>query len=219
MKIHILSLTVVLAAAQTGRAQVKDLADLFPAKTRVYLEINGIADVVKEVRGLVKGSCLEDPPKPPAGFRGDWAYGRLMGRIAMYEPTGTGKRLYPTPLKGPAKIYDVHYGHISRDSRQVGFSPRFGVDDYGRICYPNTLTRSVALMDNAGNEILRFGTYGNIDDWRKLEGRWSEAKAIPLSWPGAVDATDRWIYVADHANIGVLRLAKTFAAAKTVKIQ
>ena len=63
MKIHILALTIVLAAAQTGQAQVKDLAELFPSKTRVYLEINGIADVVKEVRGLVKGSCLEDPPK------------------------------------------------------------------------------------------------------------------------------------------------------------
>jgi hypothetical protein len=63
MKIHVLALTVVLAAAQAGRAQVKDLAELFPAKTRVYLEINGIADVVKEVRGLVKGSCLEEPPK------------------------------------------------------------------------------------------------------------------------------------------------------------
>src|SRR5262245_47609215 len=63
MKIHILALTVVLAAVQAGRAQVKDLAELFPAKTRVYLEINGIADVVKEVRGLIKGSCLEEPPR------------------------------------------------------------------------------------------------------------------------------------------------------------
>jgi hypothetical protein len=171
-------------------------------------------------------------PKPPPGFAGDWAYSRLMGRIAMYEPTrlrsetelrrgeaGTGERLYPTPLKGPAKVYDVHYGLISRDSSQVGFSPRFGLDDYGRICYPNTMTRSVALMDNAGNEILRFGTYGNIDDWRKLEGRWGEAKVVPLSWPGAVDATERYIYVADHANIGVLRLAKTFAAIESVAVK
>jgi hypothetical protein len=161
----------------------------------------------------------DNPPKPPAGFTGDWAYGKLMGRIAMYEPTGSGERLYPSPLKGPAKVYDVHYGHISRDSSWVGFSPRFGVDDYGRICYPNTLTRSVALMDNAGNEILRFGTYGNIDDWKALEGRWGEAKAIPLSWPGAVDATDGWIYVADHANVGVLRLRKTFAATETTMIK
>lgn len=161
----------------------------------------------------------DNHPKPPSGFTGDWAYGRHMGRIAMYEPTGTKERLYPSPLKGPAKVYDVHYGLISRDSSQVGFSPRFGVDDYGRICYPNTLTRSVALMDNAGNEILRFGTYGNIDDWRALEGRWSEAKTIPFSWPGAVDATDSWIYVADHANVGVLRLAKTFAATETAAIK
>src|SRR6516225_5601956 len=63
MKTHVLAVAVLLAAAQVSRAQVRDLAELFPAKTRVYLEINGIADVVKEVRGLVKGSCLEDPPK------------------------------------------------------------------------------------------------------------------------------------------------------------
>lgn len=158
-------------------------------------------------------------PKPPSGFAGDWAYSKLMGRIVRYDPTGTAERLYPTPLKEPAKIYDVHYGHISRDSSQAGFSPRFGVDDFGRIVYPNTLTRSVALMDNAGNEILRFGTYGNIDDWQALDGRWGEAKSIPLSWPGAVDATERYIYVADHANVGVLRLAKTFAAEAAVGIK
>jgi hypothetical protein len=63
MKIHVLALAVLLTAAQAGRAQVKDLAELFPARTRVYLEFNGIAELVKEVRGLVKGSCLEDPPK------------------------------------------------------------------------------------------------------------------------------------------------------------
>jgi hypothetical protein len=45
-----------------------------------------------------------------------------------------------------------------------------------------------------------------------------EAKVIPLSWPGAVDATDDWIYVADHANVGVLRLRKTFEAMETVVI-
>lgn len=160
----------------------------------------------------------DDLPKPPAGFAGDWAYANLMGKIVMYEPTGKGERLYPTPLKGPAKVYDVHYGHISRDPSCVGFSPRFGVDGYGRIIYPNTLTQTVALMDNGGNEILHFGAYGNIDDWRALEGRPGEAKFIPLSWPGAVDATDGWIYVADHANVGVLRLRKTFEATGTAAI-
>jgi hypothetical protein len=160
-----------------------------------------------------------DAPKPPTGFAGDWAYSKLMGKIVMYEPTGNKERLYPTQPKAPTKVYDVHYGLISRDSGQAGFSPRFGVDDYGRICYPNTLSRSVSLMDNSGNEILRFGTYGNIDDWKALEGRWSEAKTIPLSWPGAVDATEGWIYVADHANIGVLRLAKTYKETRTLTIK
>lgn len=160
-----------------------------------------------------------DTPKPPAGFADDWAYKNLMGKIVMYEPTGTKEKLYPTQPKGPAKVYDVHFGHISRDSGQIGFSPRFGVDEYGRICYTNTLSRNVSLMDNAGNEILRFGTYGNIDNWKELEGRWSETKTIPLSWPGSVDATDGWIYVADHANNGVLRLEKTFKETKVLGLK
>ncbi len=191
-----------------------------PGKCRAILKPGNMCGGLRVDRQgrIYLGIRLPDnPPKPPAGFRGDRVYGRHMGRIAMYEPTGTGKRLYPTLLKGPAKIYDVHYGQISRDSGQVGFSPRFGLDDYGRITYPNTLTRSVAMMDNAGNEILRFGTYGNIDDWRKLEGRWNEAKVVPLSWPGAVDATERYIYVADHANVGVLRLRKTWSIEEIVR--
>ena len=72
MKTHVLAVAVLLAAAQVSRAQVRDLAELFPAKTRAYLEINSIADVVKEVRGLVKGSCLEDPPRSLEKF-GDLA--------------------------------------------------------------------------------------------------------------------------------------------------
>lgn len=185
-----------------------------PGKSRVLLDTGPMCGGLRTDRhgAIYLGLRLpDDIPVPPAGFAKDWAYTKHMARIVKYAPTGAGGNLYPTPLEKPAKVYDVHYGHISLDSSHAGFSPRFGVDPYGRIVYPNTLTRSVALMDNAGNEILRFGTYGNIDDWRKLEGRWSEAKAIPLSWPGAVDATDKSIYVADHANVGILRLRKTWA--------
>ena len=41
--------------------------------------------------------------------------------------------------------------------------PMFHVDGYGRLAIPNAITFKVRLMDNAGNEILEVGKYGNID--------------------------------------------------------
>jgi len=50
-------------------------------------------------------------------------------------------------------------------------------------------------MDNAGNEILRFGTYGNIDDWKALEGRWARPRLFrcpgPARWTQPT-ATSTW---------------------------
>jgi hypothetical protein len=37
------------------------------------------------------------------------------------------------------------------------------VDGYGRLAIPNAITFRVRLADNAGNEILSFGKYGNAD--------------------------------------------------------
>src|SRR5262249_38755086 len=56
------ALVLVPLTAVPARAQVKDLAELFPARTKVYLEINQIGQVVKEVRALFKGSVVDDLP-------------------------------------------------------------------------------------------------------------------------------------------------------------
>ncbi len=40
----------------------------------------------------------------------------------------------------------------------------FHVDGYGRLAIPNAITFSVRLLDNAGNQIVQFGKYGNLDD-------------------------------------------------------
>ena len=37
------------------------------------------------------------------------------------------------------------------------------VDDFGRLYIPNAITYSVSLRDNADNEIVSFGDYGNFD--------------------------------------------------------
>ena len=86
------------------------------------------------------------------------------------------------------------------------------MDDYGRIYYPTNIAQRVSVMDNSGNEILRFGTYGNRDSMGGLPGDKIPAKGIPLAFPNSVDATDDYVYVADVVNLRLLRLKKIFEA-------
>jgi hypothetical protein len=132
-----------------------------------------------------------------------------MGRIYKFAPTGSleGGGLFPTEPAAPAKIYDVHYGAIGP---RFARTPRFGVDGYGRIYYPTSLLPRVSVMDNEGNEVLSFGTYGNRDSMGGLEGDIVPTKDIPMAWPNSVDATDDYIYVGDIVNIRLLRIRKTF---------
>jgi len=155
--------------------------------------------------------------KVPAPFDKDKTYRRTIGRIIKYAPTGSMEsgNLYPKPLAKPVKTYDVQYGPFGISFTRT---PRFGVDGYGRIYYPNGLAQKVGAIDNQGNEILSFGKYGNRDSMGGLKGDLVPTKGIPLGCPNSVDATDDYIYVGDTVNIRLLRLAKTFAAVETVAI-
>ena len=84
------------------------------------------------------------------------------------------------------------------------------MDGYGRIYYPTNILPRVTVIDNAGNEILRFGTYGNRDSMAGLPDDRVPTKGIPLAFPNSVDATDNYIYVADMVNLRLLRLRKNF---------
>jgi DNA-binding beta-propeller fold protein YncE len=155
--------------------------------------------------------------------RGNLYAGRLGGRksqgkIYKYSPTGSlaGGNLFPTEPKAPAKVYDINYGY---PAPAFSRTPRFGVDGYGRIYYPTPLTPQVSVIDNEGNAILSFGTYGNRDSMGGLKGDLVPTRDIPMAFPNSVDATDDYIYVSDIVNIRLLRLAKKFAAAETVTIQ
>ncbi len=144
--------------------------------------------------------------------------GKKPASIVKYAPTGSLKSgcLFPREPEKPVKVYDVPYGYSPQ-----GFSrtPRFGVDGWGRIYYPTSLESRVSVVDNEGNPVLAFGTYGNRDSMGGLEGDLVPTKGVPMAWPNSVDATDDYIYVSDMVNIRVLRLAKTFAAAETVGIK
>ncbi|MGE3807778.1 MAG: hypothetical protein AB7K24_24200 [Gemmataceae bacterium] len=154
--------------------------------------------------GIVDGK----PPTLP-GFEKD-RFRTNIGRIHKYAPTGTleSGKLFPKPPAAPAQIYDVPFGAFEIDC--VKRSPRFGVDGYGRLYYPTNIAQRVAVCDNAGNEILHFGTYGNRDSTGGLPGDLVPTKGIPLAFPNSVDASDDFVYVADMVNQRVLRLRKRF---------
>ena len=140
--------------------------------------------------------------------------------ILKYAPTGdrASGNLFPSAPTAPAKVYAVNFGPSDNDSASRK-AARFAVDDFGRICYPNSIEPSVTLLDNAGNEILRFGTWGNQDSRGGLPGDAVPVTGIPLACPDSVDATDDHIFVADAVNLRLLRLAKTFAASETVRLK
>ncbi|HPD14886.1 MAG TPA: hypothetical protein PLE19_08050 [Planctomycetota bacterium] len=90
---------------------------------------------------------------------------------------------------------------------------RFDLDPWGRLYIPNALDYYVAVVDNAGNEILRFGYYGNPDS----AGPQSPVPEpdVPLGWPMAVSAGQVQrgrLYVADAMNRRVVRLELRWAA-------
>lgn len=155
---------------------------------------------------------------PPEGIEIDSNYSAGTGRIFKFAPTGSlqSGRLFPTPPEAPAKTYDVAYGAIGPDFART---PRFGVDGFGRIAYPSSLVPRVAVIDNGGNEILAFGTYGNRDSRGGLEGDLVPMSDVPLAWPNSVDVTDDHIFVSDIVNVRLLRLKKIYAESKVIPLQ
>jgi len=159
--------------------------------------------------------------QPPPGYENDEAYRRAVGTIYKFRPQGGELKHARSSVKeaigAVARYPDC--GPISRwrcDGSCACTKPRFDVDDFGRLYIPNGITFSVSVRDNANNEIVRFGRYGNFD----CQGPKSKEPlpAIPLGWPVTAGASDRYIYVGDTLNHRVVRVDKVFAAEAVVSI-
>ena len=159
--------------------------------------------------------------QPPVGYENDDAYRNAVGTIYKFPPGGGELKQTQSSVK-EARGAVARYpgcGPVSR-WRAVGAcactKPRFDVDDFGRLYIPNGITYSVSVRDNANNEILQFGSYGNFD----CQGPDSREPnpAIPLGWPVTAGASDRFIYVGDTLNHRVVRVDKTYAAEAVVPV-
>ena len=158
--------------------------------------------------------------KPPPGYENDEAYRAAVGTVLKFGPRGGtrktpllegGRGGDPLAYEGTLAMYPG-CGPISSwrcDGACACTKPRFDVDGFGRLYLPNAITFSVSVRDNAGNEIVQFGRYGNFDCGGPASAE--PQPDIPLGWPIAAGASDKYIYVGDCLNHRVVRLDKTFA--------
>jgi len=62
------------------------------------------------------------------------------------------------------------------------------------------------MLDNAGNEIVRFGHYGNPDSQGSDKDSAVKKPEIPLGWPMTAAATESGhVYIGDYLNARVVR--------------
>jgi hypothetical protein len=120
--------------------------------------------------------------------------------------TQHGTRFKQSFIEGGQRAFPglAPFSGFDRSDGCVCQTPRFDVDDFGRVYLPNALTCSVAIVDDAGNEIVQFGGYGNFDSQGPKSG--IPNPAIPLAYPVAVQISQRHVYVADSANRRVVRV-------------
>lgn len=166
--------------------------------------------------------------KVPAGFEKDEAYNVATGTILKFGPKG-GKRLAKLneggrggdPL-GFENVLAKYAGCAPISAWRCAGScactkPRFDVDGYGRVFIPNAMSFTVQIVDNAGNEVISFGNYGNYDSQGPAS---SEPKPeFPLGWPITVGVGAKYIYVGDCLNHRILRADWTHSAEAVVNIK
>jgi hypothetical protein len=186
----------------------------------------------------------------PEGFEKDPAYANWTGSIVKFAPGGgtvlgavkdddqTDAKGAKTECKRGLTIVgamNVYPGLAPFSGRGFGGNssscvcrvPRFAVDRYGRIAYTSVVTCSATLIDNAGNRILEFGSYGNFDSKfvnpNTDDGKSGEPTVavpeMPLAWPTGAGLSGKHIYVNDTYNKRVLRVDKTWQAEETIAVK
>jgi hypothetical protein len=198
--------------------------------------------IAVDVSGNIYVGMLAQPKgfTPPAGFEKDPAYASWTGCIAKFPPSGgtvlgavkeddqanaEGEKTVCNgniTIVGASKVYAgvapfSGGGYGGNSSCCVCRVPRFGVDRFGRIVYTNVTTCSATLIDNAGNKILEFGSYGNFDSHyanpnAESPSSKSESPEFPVAWPSGAGCSDKSIYINDTCNKRILRADKTWAA-------
>lgn len=174
------------------------------------------------------------PPMPPDGSKPSLD-ASLQTVDAVYVKSEN--RLLPVTITGAEWIH-MGISHIEHAGCTCE-STRFDVDDFGRVFYPDLCRFRVVALDTNGNEITRFGGYGNAEsmgpespvidrqtgkprprranDPKDLESPFAEPE-IAFAWLIGVGVTDRYAYMGDTLNRRLLRAKLVYATEETCAI-
>lgn len=94
---------------------------------------------------------------------------------------------------------------------------RFAMDEHQRLFVPDVFRFSVGVLDANGNEIMRFGEYGNVDS--AGPGSAILEPAIPLGWACYVTVGADKAYVSDRLNRRIAVVKLTYAAEATCPVR
>ncbi|MCK6474402.1 MAG: SMP-30/gluconolactonase/LRE family protein [Planctomycetes bacterium] len=124
------------------------------------------------------------------------------------------------------------YGGVGWHGKNHGLgcgcrNTRFALDYFGRSFAPEMDRYSVAVLDTAGNLILRVGTYGNIEDGKPLvaEGGPHETRSIGGDETSFVHGayvetqSDRRLFVADIGNYRIASVALQYEANEVLSLK
>ncbi|MCK6471938.1 MAG: SMP-30/gluconolactonase/LRE family protein [Planctomycetes bacterium] len=91
---------------------------------------------------------------------------------------------------------------------------RFNLDYFGRSIVPAPFQYNVAVLDSAGNLILRIGRYGNVE----LSGPAGDDIGF-FNGAYVTTHTDRRIFVADHGNMRIVSAKLDYHASQTISLR
>ncbi|MBL8025299.1 MAG: T9SS type A sorting domain-containing protein [Fibrobacteres bacterium] len=96
------------------------------------------------------------------------------------------------------------YGQEWGDPTCVCFNPRFAVDGFGRVIFPDMMRFRVSVLDNNKNPLLDFGSYGNVD--QTGPGSKVPSPEIPLYQPIYVRVVNNNVYISDIGNERIVKV-------------
>jgi len=166
----------------------------------VGMHLKPVGDTVpKSIRAKLQGS-FDDP-----WSQAYWA-DELYGSIAKFGPTGgliapdvngaywggglgggVNTRVSATGMEWAYYGASFQANHSARAVGCYCYTPRFDVDRFGRVIFPNPFENEIKALDNNGNVLFRVH---NRDVLSKVK----------IGSPNGVSSTDRGLYVADHTN-------------------
>jgi hypothetical protein len=222
-----------------------------------------VADCAKPKGEVVPAELRGKVPETPLLESGavNW-YPVIYGSVVKFAPTGGG--IFTEPKPGATEVvvgYQAPRWMTGARWQWAGMSPvptfagdggqdhavycgcergSFDVDDFGRSFVPDAARFCVHVLDPAGQEILRFGEYGNQDTYlaaglarsesspsgtvpfsEKSVGKGDSPSAdrISFGWPISVAVSDEAAYVGDVVNRRIVRVKLTYRAAQTCSVE